>query len=480
MKLTRTKIVATVGPACGTPKMIRELVTAGVDVFRLNFSHGDHESHARYIEIIRKAAADAQAPVAVMQDLQGPRIRTGALRDHKPVRLKERAEVTLRPGDFEGDAETVAVNYGPLAAEVKEGDSILLSDGLIELSVISTDGKQVRCHVTSGGKLGEHKGINLPGVRLSIASPTEKDIADLHFGIEHEVDFVALSFVRSADDVLRLKQAMREYQPSRGQSTSIPVIVKVEKPEAVTHLHEILRVAEGVMVARGDLGIEMPAESVPAVQKKILRMANQLGVPAITATQMLESMVRSPRPTRAEATDVANAILDGTDAVMLSAETSVGRYPAKAVRMMDRIAQETEQLRWEERAAVPPEVESVGNQQQHALATAACGIAHELDAAGIVPFTLTGSTARYISQRRPDVPIYALTPNPQTYRRVTLLWGVHPVMLDVFESTDEMIERGQKRLRDLGLASPGDVFVYVAGASTNTPGGTDMLKIHRF
>lgn len=321
MKLTRTKIVATVGPACGTPKMIRELVTAGVDVFRLNFSHGDHESHARYIEIIRKAAADAQAPVAVMQDLQGPRIRTGALRDHKPVRLKEHAEVTLRPGDFEGDAETVAVNYGPLAAEAKEGDSILLSDGLIELSVISTDGKQVRCKVTSGGKLGEHKGINLPGVRLSIASPTEKDIADLHFGIEHEVDFVALSFVRSADDVIRLKKAMREDQPSRGQSTNIPVIVKVEKPEAVTHLHEILRVAEGVMVARGDLGIEMPTESVPAVQKKILRMANQLGVPAITATQMLKSMVRSPRPTRAEATDVANAILDGTDAVMLSAET---------------------------------------------------------------------------------------------------------------------------------------------------------------
>jgi len=478
--LTRTKIVATVGPASGSPEMIRQLIGAGVDVFRLNFSHGDHAAHEAYIRAIRAAAVEADAPIAIMQDLQGPRIRTGALRGHEPVELEEGSEVALRPGAFEGDARTIAVNYEGLVADVKAGDTILLSDGLLELRVTSTDGAEARCRVKTGGRLGERKGINLPGVNLSITSPTEKDLDDLRFGMEHGVDLVALSFVHTADDVLRLKQALRDHASSGIGQPDIPVIVKIERPEAVENLHAILRAADGVMVARGDLGIEMPPEAVPAVQKRIIRMANRLSLPAITATQMLESMVSAPRPTRAEASDVANAILDGTDAVMLSAETSVGQYPVQAVRMMDRIAQRTERLRQEERAAPVPEVEVVGNPGQHALATAACGVARELKAAGIVAFTLTGSTARYISQRRPDAPIYALTPNERTYRRLALLWGVHPIMLGVFQSTDEMIERGQKRLLEIGLVKPGSVVVYVAGASTNTPGGTDMLKIHRF
>ncbi len=477
MRPTRTKIVATVGPASGSPELIRRLVDAGVDVFRLNFSHGDHETHASYVRAIRKAAADADGPVAVMQDLQGPRIRTGALADDRAVELTAGAEVILRAGDFKGDARTIPVNYERLAADVGPGDSILLSDGEIELTVLGSDGESARCRVVVGGSLGPHKGINLPGVKLSISAPTPKDIEDLRFGVGLEVDYVALSFVQCADDVLRLKEEMAG---RGGSGAGIPVISKIEKPEAVENLEEILKVSDGVMVARGDLGIEMATEDVPAVQKKIIRMANRLAVPAITATQMLDSMIESPRPTRAEASDVANAILDGTDAVMLSGETSIGRYPVEAVRVMDRIARRTEQLRCEEAGPRPSAARVAENARQDALAAAACSIADELGAAGIVPFTLTGSTARYISQKRPAAPIYALTPNERTYRRLALMWGVRPVRLDMFETTDQMIERGQKRLLELGLTKAGDTVVYVAGASTGTPGGADMLKIHRF
>jgi len=477
MRPTRTKIVATVGPASGSPELIRRLVDAGVDVFRLNFSHGDHETHADYVRAIRQAAADAESPIAILQDLQGPRIRTGALWGNQPVELAAGAEVVLRAGDFKGDAGTICVNYEHLAADVSPGDSILLSDGVIELSVIESDGRAVRCRVVVGGALSSHQGINLPGVKLSISAPTPKDIEDLRFGMEHAVDYVALSFVQCADDVVRLKEQMIEWG---GPDAAIPVIPKIEKPDAVENLREILEVSDGVMVARGDLGIEMATEDVPAVQKKIIRMANRLAVPAITATQMLDSMIHSPRPTRAEASDVANAILDGTDAVMLSGETSIGRYPVETVRVMDRIARRAEQLRCEEAGSRAPVPEVVGRTRQEALAGAACAIAEELDAAGIVPFTLTGSTARYISQRRPAVPICALTPNEGTYRRLALLWGVRPVRLDVFETTDEMIQRGQKRLLKLGLAQAGDTVIYVAGASTGTPGGADMLKIHEF
>jgi pyruvate kinase len=469
--------VATVGPASGEPETIRAMVHAGVDVFRLNFSHGDYETHGRYIEAIRRAAADAEEPVAILQDLQGPRIRTGALRGHEPVELAEGAELVVRSGDFEGDAETIPVSYGALAQDVGPGDTIVLSDGLLELTVLEVAEGDVRCRVALGGRLGENRGMNLPGVELGISPPTQKDLDDLRFGVEHGVDFVALSFVQSADNVRRLKEELAECGEA---GAGIPVIAKIERPEAVKNLHGILRAADGVMVARGDLGIEMPIESVPAAQKRIIRLANRVGVPVITATQMLESMVRSPRPTRAEASDVANAILDGTDAVMLSEETSIGRHPVRAVRMMDRIAREIEEFRDRAPGLSVPEIEEVGDATEHALATAACTMAEQLGAAGIVPFTTTGSTAGYVSQRRPAAPIYALTPEARTYRRLAMLWGVRAVMLDVFESTDQMIEQGQRRLLELGLVSAGDTVVYIAGASTRTPGGTDMLKVHRF
>lgn len=475
MQPTRTKIVATLGPATDSEDAVRGLVSAGVDVFRLNFSHGDHGSHGDLIDIIRRVSRDADDPVAILQDLQGPRIRTGALKDGGPVVLEEGAEVVLRYGDFAGDARTVPVQYEHLADDVGPGDHIMLRDGTIELVVSEVSGSEVRCKVLTAGELDEHQGINLPGVRLSISAPTDKDIDDLRFGMDRGVDYVALSFVQTGEDVRRLKAAMREHG---GEGAELPVIAKIEKPEAVDSLREILLAADGVMVARGDLGIEMPTEAVPGAQKKIIRTANALGKPVITATQMLESMVDSPRPTRAEASDVANAILDGTDAVMLSGETSVGKYPVEAVRTMDKIAREIEGYLRQQGDQHPPEIEEVHDRAEHALANAACSIAERLDVAGIVPFTMTGSTARYVSQRRPATCIMALTPEETTYRRMALLWGVHPVKLNVFDTTDEMIEQGARRLLDCGLVAAGDTVVYVAGASTRTPGGTDMLKIH--
>ncbi len=476
MQPTRTKIVATLGPASSAPDTIRRLVKAGVDVFRLNFSHGTRDEHAEYVRDIRQAADELQTPVGIMQDLQGPRIRTGPLENSRPVDLKEGHELRLVPGSFGGNAQKVSVSYQELAQDVEPGDTILLKDGMIELEVTATDGRETTCRVVVGGELDEHQGINLPGVKLSITSPTEKDLDDVRFGIDLGVDFIALSFVRAAGDILRLKSAIKDHV---GDGADLPVIAKIEKPEAVENLREILAVSDGAMVARGDLGIEMRTEVVPAVQKRIIRHANRLGLPVITATQMLESMVDSPRPTRAEASDVANAILDGTDAVMLSGETAIGRYPVEAVTMMDRIAYQAQQMPREPHGRADEHSEADIAIQEYALAEAACDISAHLDGAPIVAFTITGSTARYVAQRRPASFIYALTPEEATYRRLALVWGVRPVMLQVFATTDEMIQRGQERLLELGFARSGETVVYVAGASTNTPGGADMIKIHR-
>jgi pyruvate kinase len=388
----RTRIVATVGPASAGERELALLAKAGVDVFRLNFSHGTRRSHAEAVEHIRRVREGLGRPIALMQDLQGPRIRTGRLAGGGPIDLPAGARLVIAAGDFEGDAKRIATTYVDLARDVKAGDTILLSDGLIELLVEDVKGPEIVCRVVDGDQLGEHKGMNLPGVELSIHSPTDKDLEDLAFGVELGVDAVALSFVRSADDVRRLKAEL-----ARLGAPDVPVIAKIERPEAVERVESILECADGVMVARGDLGIEMPPETVPAAQKHIIAAANRAGAPVITATQMLDSMVHNRRPTRAEASDVANAILDGTDAVMLSAETAVGSHPVEA-----------------------------------------------------------------------------------TYRRLALVWGVHPVLFPVFDSTDEMIERGEARLLELGLAHVGDTMVCVAGASTNTAGGTDMLKIHYF
>ena len=471
----RPKIVATAGPACNDPEIIADMIAGGADAFRLNFSHGTHEDHSRSVEMIRVAVEETGKPVAIIQDLQGPRLRTGPLAGGQEVELRRGTKITLAPGDFEGNAERVSTNYDRLPDEVKPGDDILLRDGMIELRVRHVQGREVRCEVLLGGQLGEHEGINLPGVDLSISSPTEKDVRDLKFAFEHDLDYVALSFVRGPGDIRRLKQELREYD---GNGAALPVIAKIEKPEALRKLNGIIEAADGVMVARGDLGIEMKTEAVPVAQKKIIRTANAHAVPVITATQMLESMVEHPRPTRAEASDVANAILDGTDAVMLSGETAIGKHPLEAVEMMRLIGQRTRRLLRDQAFAAYPPPDLPGKERTEAVATAACTAAEELEARAIAVFTLTGTTARYISQRRPSVPVFALTPNPRTQRRLALLWGVIPVEVSIFESTDQMIQRGDRRLRELKLVETGDTVVCVAGASTNTPGGTDMLKIH--
>ena len=474
----RTKIVATTGPACCAPSIIAELIQAGVDVFRLNFSHGTRRQHEETLRTIRQEADNAGRAVAVMQDLQGPRIRTGLLREPSGIELRAGEKIAVVPGEFEGDLETIPTSYRELPHDVGEGDRILISSGALELKVLGVRGERVECVVVTGGHLAPHQGVNLPGVELSISAPTAKDLEDLKFAVEMEVDYIALSFVGRARDVLRLKEALAGYGP---ETAAIPVIAKIERPDALDDLRAILDVSDGVMVARGDLGIEMPAETVPAAQKSIICEANQAGMPVITATQMLESMIDHPRPTRAEASDVANAILDGTDAVMLSGETAVGRYPARAVRMMHRIAAEIEPLCFTGRKEMTTEPCSDGAlQRERALAAAACFTAEQLGAKGIAAFTLTGTTARCISQRRPSVPVFALSPSAATRRRMALLWGVIPLEMKVFDTTDEMIEFGEQRLLEEGLAQVGDTVVCAAGASTRTPGGTDMLKIHYF
>ena len=471
----RTSIVATVGPACETEVALAQLIEAGVDVLRLNFSHGTLERHAEAIERIHRLRARTDRPVAIMQDLQGPRIRTGRLQGGQPVQLVPEDTVVIAPGDFEGDKHRIATGYAGLARDVVPGNTILLCDGTIELNVTAVDGEDIVCRVVAGGELGERKGMNLPGVDVSLRPPTDKDLADLAFGVEHGVDYVALSFVRSGEDVARLREEL-----DRLGAADTPVIAKIERPEAVADIGAILARADGLMVARGDLGIEMPTENVPTAQKHIIAAANKACVPVITATQMLDSMVHSRRPTRAEASDVANAILDGTDAVMLSAETAIGQYPVRAVEMMRRIAGQAERLLAEQPIRRGVDLSDAAAVRQQALASAACEVTERLAFSGVVAFTMTGATARYLSQRRPAFPIYALTPVQTTFRRLALIWGVQPVLFHVFDTTDEMIERGEARLLELGLAGVGDTMVCMAGGSTNTPGGTDMLKIHYF
>ncbi|MFP4177082.1 MAG: pyruvate kinase [Candidatus Brocadiia bacterium] len=473
MDKARTKTVATIGPACSDENMLARMMDEGVNVFRLNFSHGTHAQHSEYVRRIRSLGKQKGRPVAIMQDLQGPRIRTGSLEGGEYVRLEKGDEVTIEHGDFAGNASRVATEYEHLARDVTGGDSILLKDGMIELTVTQVSPPAVRCRVRTGGVLGQHEGMNLPGVELSISSPTQKDLEDLRFAFEHALDYVALSYVAEAEDVERLRGAMGSFD-----SPAIPIVSKIERPEALGNLQELLGASDAVMVARGDLGIEMPTERVPGAQKDIIAGANEAGLPVITATQMLESMIHNPRPTRAEASDVANAILDGTDAVMLSGETAVGEFPVEAVRMMERIDSATSLPPWRDQYGERQEPDSVA--PERALAGAACDVARRVSARAIMVFTITGRTARDVARERPPVRIHALTPSEPTRRRLSLVWGVEPMRLPVFSSTDEMIERGEEKLRRRGLVEPGDLAVCVAGASTGTPGGTDMLKVHRF
>jgi pyruvate kinase len=467
--MQRTKIVATVGPASSSPSVIDRLIESGVDVVRLNFSHGTHEQHLAVVRAVREISANKGRSVALLQDLSGPKIRTGQLRGDGPVELKDGARIRITTDQsLEGTAERISTTYASLPRDVGPGDRILLDDGNLELRVLGSTEAEVECQVVHGGLLKPKKGMNLPGVKLSTPALTDKDRDDLSFGIRAGVDFVALSFVRRAADVVEAKQAIAAL------GGSAPLIAKIEKGEAIAELDAILEAADGLMVARGDLGVELSTEEVPTLQKRIILAAKRAGKPVITATQMLESMVDSPRPTRAEASDVANAILDGTDAIMLSAETASGRFPVEAVETMARIAGYTEDHYG---FGAPGEGRGPGSQVARSLARVASGVAEELACRIIVAFTESGLTAQLVSSFRPRAWIAAVTPSETVCRRLSLWWGVIPILTVRTETTVEMVREGEERLRRAGLAAAGDKVVMLVGQA-ETPGATNMLRVH--
>jgi len=468
MNSRHSKIVCTIGPATRSPRMIRKLIAAGMDVARLNFSHGTHQEHAQSIVMLRDAATEYKKPLAILADLQGPKIRTGPLAGGGTVLLRAGQKFVITVAKVLGDSTRVNTTFQPLPREVKSGDRILLSDGLIELRVEKTTRSEVICQVVNGGVLGEHKGINLPGVKLHVPAITEKDRVDLRFALSQGADYIAASFVRRAEDVHLAKELVRRVKKDT------PVIVKLEKPEAIDNLEQILPVSDGVMVARGDLGVEMNPEQVPVVQKNIIARAREFRRPVITATQMLESMTENPRPTRAEASDVANAIFDGTDAVMLSAETATGKYPVEAVSMMARIIAAAESSIHEfPRPAVQERLKVA-----ETVAELVCHASRELHMKLIAVFTHSGFTARLISRYRPLVPIIAFSPEVETRRRMALLWGVTPRSIVDIKKIDALPGLAEKRLLEERLVRKGDVIGIVAGTPMGVRGTTNIMKFH--
>jgi pyruvate kinase len=468
MPIRHSKIVCTIGPASRPPRIIERLFRAGMDVARLNFSHGSHEDHLETINLLRATAVRLRKPIAILADLQGPKIRTGALAGGGPVQLREGQKFVITTARILGDSTRVNTTFKPLPREVHRGDRILLSDGLIELRVQQVRGREVICRVVNGGALGQHKGINLPGVKLRVPALTPKDREDLAFALKNGVNYIAVSFVRRPEDVVLAKGLIRRARKDT------PVIAKLEKPEAIENLDPILRVADGVMVARGDLGVEMSPERVPVVQKMIINKAREFRRPVITATQMLESMTENPRPTRAEASDVANAIFDGSDAVMLSAETATGHYPVEAVSMMARIIEAAESSITEFPRPAPGERLKVAE----TVAEIVCHASRELHMRVIAVFTHSGFTARLISRYRPMVPIIAFSPEVETRRRLALIWGVRPQSIPDVHKIDGLAEVAEKRLLEERLVRKGDVIGIVAGTPMGIRGTTNFMKFH--
>jgi pyruvate kinase len=466
--LPRTKIVCTIGPASRSPEKLEQLIKAGLNVARLNFSHGTQSEHQEVITTIRRIAAKLSLPIAILQDLAGPKIRIGKIESGQ-ITLKSGARFILTTREVPGNENEVSVNYPDLPKDVQPGDSLLLSDGALELEVLETKEQDIKCQVVIGGPLSSFKGINLPTSSIKTSSLTEKDKKDLAFGIDQRVDYIALSFVRRPLDVTEAKNFMEM------KGSTIPVIAKIEKHEALKNIDEIIPIVEGIMVARGDLGIETPLEKVPLVQKSLIQKSNLACKPVITATQMLRSMVDNPRPTRAEVADVANAVLDGTDAVMLSEETAIGKYPVETVSMMAKIAADAESsfpfAGWSQR------VEKEGEKSiPEAVGQAACRLAESLNAASIITFTQSGSTARLIAKYRPREPILAPTPLEKTYRRLALIWGVVPVLGESIKDTDEIVDIAFKAALKSGLVKKGQRVVITAGAPVGVPGTTNLIR----
>jgi pyruvate kinase len=471
--MRNTKIVATLGPSSTDRQIISGLFDAGVDVFRLNASHGSAEEHRGRVQTVRELAAERGVHIGILMDLQGPKIRLGQF-EGGGCELKAGSRFTITTEPVMGNCDRASTGYSAFARDVKPGDRVLLADGAVELRVLSTDGVAAVCEVISGGPVSDRKGINLPGVQVSTPALTKKDMADLRSGIEAGIDMVALSFVRKRDDLLRLRHFLEEHE------AHLPIIAKIEKPEGWTRLEEILDEADGVMVARGDLGVEMALEKVPFIQKQIIERARARGRFVITATQMLESMIDNPVPTRAEVSDVANAIYDGTDAVMLSAETSAGKFPVESARMMTRIAREAEaSIHPSRRSGMEQWIMGEAPGQTEIMAAAACRIANVSRAVGIVVFTSTGSSARLVSRSRPPMPVFAFTPNAAVARQLSVIYGLHAIEASKHDSTDEMMSIMNRLLVEKKWVAAGDAVVFVAGQPIGIPGTTNMIKLHR-
>ncbi len=466
--LRRTKIVSTIGPATSSPEVMRALIEAGATTLRLNFSHGTHDDHQRNIRLIRQISFELNQPVGILQDLQGPKIRLGRFEEGF-ITLQRGDEFILTSRQLPGTQSISSVTYEPLADEVPAGATILLDDGRVEMQVerVKTDTRELHCRVVVGGKLSNSKGVNFPGVYLSIKALTDKDRKDLMFGLDQGVDWIALSFVRNPQDILEIKELIS----SAGKH--VPVIAKIEKHEAIEQMESILSICDGVMVARGDLGVELPAEDVPILQKRLIKTANRLGIPVITATQMLDSMVSNPRPTRAEISDVANAILDGTDAVMLSNETAVGNYPVEAVATMARIAVRIEQ----DQAAVKTLEDMLSRSIPNAISQAVGRIAQQLNSAAIMTLTKTGATARNVSKFRPTTPILAVTPHVDVARQLQLVWGVKPLLVLDLSSTSQTFQAALNVAQEKQLLVEGDLVVMTAGTLQGVAGSTDLIKV---
>ncbi len=470
--MRRTKIVCTIGPASSSPDVLRQLIKAGMNVARLNFSHGTHEEHSKVIKNIRALSDELGMPVAILQDISGPKIRIGEFKNEN-VLLGSDSTFTLTSRDVIGDELQVSVNYRDLPDDVEVGDTILLSDGNIELNVNEKTSTDINCRVVVGGVLSSHKGINLPTATMGLPVLTPKDENDLRFGIKQDVDYIALSFVRTAGDIEVLKNIIMN------EGASIPVIAKIEKHEALSNIDDIIKIVDGIMVARGDLGVEIPFEQVPLMQKMLVRKCNAAGIPVITATQMLMSMVNNPRPSRAEVTDIANAVLDGTDALMLSEETAVGNYPVESVSAMSKIAANIEsstdfleimgKREIPERATTPD-----------AISHAASMTARALGSAAIITPTSSGSTARMIARYRPTQPIIAICSNPGIVARLSLIWGVVAVAVDILLDTDDMTEKARLIARNMGLVKSGSTVVITAGVPMGVEGTTNLIKVEVF
>lgn len=469
----RTRIVATIGPASSSPDMVRKLIKAGVNVFRMNFSHGSAEFHQKNYETIREVSREFSFPVAILQDLQGPKIRVATFADGAVELQEGDAFVLTCSDDSPGDKARVGVTYTGLYADVEPGSELLLDDGRLKMVVEEIHAQDIHCRVTLGGRLSNNKGLNLPGSDLSLPALTMKDIEDLHFGAKLGVDWIAMSFVRNADDVKLARSEM-----TKANSTA-RLMAKIEKPSALENYDGILENVDGIMVARGDLGVELSPEKVPAVQKRLIRDAREAGKPVVTATQMLESMIEAPSPTRAEASDVANALYDGTDAVMLSAETAVGKYPVEAVSMMVSIARHVEsdaEYKRSLRKGRPKPHSTVAD----SVALSACEIALHLSAKVIVSFSSSGATALRVSRNRFETPILAITSNETAFHQLAMTWGVYPVLSDEITSTDDMVEKANLMLRQTGFAEQGDRYVITAGVPFGVQGTTNLIRVEKF